>query len=145
MAKVWGQKYPNGSKYWRLRYRIAGKAKLISLGVYPEVSLKEAREKALELKKLIKSGIDPSQKRKKDKLELKENIENTFENIAREWFKSREHALSKRHSFYIFRRLETNIFPFIGSCPIKKIARNDILDTIKKQNKEELLRLRAEH
>lgn len=57
--------YPNGSKYWWLRYRIAGKAKLISLGVYPEVSLKEAREKALELKKLIKAGIDPSQKKKK--------------------------------------------------------------------------------
>ncbi len=78
--------YPNGSKYWRLRYRIAGKAKLISLGVYPEVSLKEAREKALELRKLIKDGIYPSQKRKKDKLELKENVENTFENIAREYF-----------------------------------------------------------
>lgn len=123
--------YPNGSKYWRLRYRIAGKAKLISLGVYPEVSLKEAREKALELRKLIKDGIDPSQKRKKDKLELKENVENTFENIAKEYLGKKKLTLSVRYHQYVLRRMQLNVFPFIGNMPINNISAKDLLALLK--------------
>lgn len=123
--------YPNGSKYWRLRYRIAGKAKLISLGVYPEVSLKEAREKALELKKLIKAGIDPSQKRKQDKLESKEHIENTFENIANEYLSKKKLTLSARYHQYIIRRMQKYVFPVIGDMAIANISAKDLLVALK--------------
>jgi len=119
--------YPNGSKYWRLRYRIAGKAKLISLGVYPEVSLKEAREKAIESRKLVKDGIDPSKKRKQDKLELKENIENTFENIANEYLDKKKLMLSTRYHQYIMRRMQKHVFPVIGNMAIANISAKDFL------------------
>ena len=76
---------PNGNKYWHLKYKYAGKEKLMSLGVYPGVSLKEARKKRDELKLKISENIDPVQEKKLAKNELKENVENTFENIALEW------------------------------------------------------------
>jgi integrase len=102
------------------------------LGIYPEVSLKEAREKREELRKIIKNGNDPAQIRKKQKIEIKENVTNTFENIAREWFEKKRSAMAKRHGFYVIRRLETNIFPFLGSVPIKKIVPRDLLAVIRK-------------
>lgn len=74
----------DGSKYWRLKYNYAGKEKLIALGVYPEVSLKDARKKRDEYKKKLAEGIDPVQDKKQAKHELKENVTNTFENIALE-------------------------------------------------------------
>ena len=73
---------PNGSRWWRFRYRVQGREKLISLGVYPEISLREARERRDEAKKLHKSGVDPSVRRQ---IEQKVTAE-TFEAIAREWF-----------------------------------------------------------
>ncbi|MEI7669209.1 MAG: Arm DNA-binding domain-containing protein [Pseudomonadota bacterium] len=76
---------PNGSKYWRLKYRVAGKEKRLALGVYPEVSLKEARDKQNEARKILQSGIDPSQVRKLDKLKKHLSAENNFESLAREW------------------------------------------------------------
>ena len=75
-----------GSKWFRLKYRINGKEKRISLGVYPEVSLKDAREKRDEARKLLASGIDPSQARKEDRLTQANHAANAFEAIAREWF-----------------------------------------------------------
>lgn len=78
--------HPNGSRYWRLRYRFNGKDKApLALGVYPELSLSEAREKTMEIKKQIKEGIDPSQQRKIDKLLSKVSEESDFEAVAREW------------------------------------------------------------
>jgi hypothetical protein len=122
--------YPNGSKYWRLYYRYGGKR--IALGVYPETSLKVAREKRGELRNIIHKGEDPSLLRKKQKIETKENITNSFENVAREWFEKNEDAMAKRHAFYVIRRLESNIFPFLGSVPIKKIYSKDLLMVIRK-------------
>ena len=123
--------YPNGNKYWRLRYRIAGKPKLISLGVYPEISLKEARDKALELRKLIKEGIDPSIQRKKEKVESREKVENTFEKIAMEYLKKKEAILSLRYQKNIFKRLRMNIFPVLGSMPIKDITSQNLLNVLR--------------
>jgi integrase len=124
--------HPNGAKYWRLQYRHADKHKRISLGVYPNVSLKDAREKCAKLRKIIKSGEDPSLLRKKEKIEIRENIINTFENIAREWFKKNADAMAKRHAFYVIRRLEANIFPFLGDTLIKKITSEELLGVIRK-------------
>ena len=80
---------PDGKKYWHLKYNYAGKEKLMALGVYPVVSLKEARAKRDECRIKINDGIDPVQHKRQAKNELKENIENTFENIALEWHKKK--------------------------------------------------------
>lgn len=76
---------PTGAKYWRLQYRHAGKQKRLALGVYPEVSLKEAREKRQDTRTLISSGIDPAAKKKIDKLTRRMDSENSFEAISKEW------------------------------------------------------------
>ncbi len=75
----------NGAKYWRLKYRFAGKERKLALGVYPEISLKEAREKRDDARKQIQEGIDPSQEKKLAKLTRLINADNSFENVAREW------------------------------------------------------------
>ncbi|PHM73655.1 integrase [Xenorhabdus kozodoii] len=74
-----------GSKYWRLKYRIAAKEKLLAIGTFPLITLAEARRKRDEAKKLIAEGIDPNQDKKQKKLAAQGEISNTFESIAREW------------------------------------------------------------
>lgn len=81
---------PNGSKYWRLKYRFAGKEKKLALGVYPEISLKEAREKRDNARKQIQEGVDPSQEKKLAKLTRLINADNSFENVASEWHKNKK-------------------------------------------------------
>lgn len=76
---------PNGSRWWRLKYRVAGKEKLLSLGVYPEVSLKAARERRDELRKQLQAGTDPGQNRRAEKQLQAVAMSNTFEGIANEW------------------------------------------------------------
>ena len=112
---------PNGSKYWRYKYRFVGKEKLLALGVYPETSLAEARGKHLRARKLLENGIDPSQDKKKKKVLAKENAENTFEVIAREWYENRKSRWRKRYAEEIITRLEKDIFPEIGNFPILEI------------------------
>ena len=80
---------PNGSKGWRLRYRFAGKPKMLSLGVYPDVSLSDARAARDEAKRLLAGGINPSEARKAQKREQASKFGNTFEGIAREWYEKR--------------------------------------------------------
>lgn len=77
---------PNGSKWWRLDYRFLGKRKTLSMGVYPTVGLKAARDKRDEAKWLLADGIDPGEERKIQKAARHERAENSFEVVAREWF-----------------------------------------------------------
>jgi hypothetical protein len=77
---------PTGSRWWRFKYRFAGKEKRISLGVYPDVGLKKARDRRDEMRKLVADGIDPSAARKQQKLMALDATANTFEAVAREWF-----------------------------------------------------------
>ena len=77
---------PTGKKSWRLAYRFAGKQKLISLGPYPSVSLREAREKREEAKKLLREHIDPSEARRQAKEAAAEAARNSFEDVTREWY-----------------------------------------------------------
>lgn len=123
---------PNGSKYWRMNYRFLGKPKRLAFGVYPFVSLKEARDKRTEAKKLLAEGIDPSEHKKLKKLELINGYENTFEVLAREWHENRNHAWQPKHAARILKRLETYIFPFIGSRPIKAVAAPELLAALRK-------------
>ncbi len=106
---------PSGGKWWRLKYRFDGKEKRLSLGIYPDVSLKDARERRDEARKLLANGIDPALQRKAVKDSKTTAATNTFEVVARQWFleKSPEWAESNRGR--IIRRLERDIFPWIGA------------------------------
>ncbi len=77
---------PSGGKWWRLKYRVDGKEKRLSLGVYPDVSLKDARNRRDEARKLLVHGIDPSEHRKAKRTAKAEQAANSFEAVAREWY-----------------------------------------------------------
>ena len=105
---------PNGSKYFQLRYRYQGKEKTLSLGIYPEISLAEARDKRDEARKILKDGIDPSQAKKEKKLQHKAETENTFEIIAREWIDNMKYGWAKKYAKNVVIRLESDVFPALG-------------------------------
>ncbi|MDJ3783276.1 tyrosine-type recombinase/integrase [Salmonella enterica] len=118
---------PNGSKGWRLRYRFSGKAKLISLGTYPGVSLSDARTARDEAKKLIAGGIDPAEVRKAKKREIESRFGNTFEGIAREWYEKRFDRWSPSYAEEMIETFEKDVFPYIGSRPIAEIKPMELL------------------
>ncbi|WP_426466537.1 tyrosine-type recombinase/integrase [Proteus mirabilis] len=121
--------HTNGSKYWRLQYRFGGKQKMLALGIYPEISLAEAREKRDAARKLIANGFDPSEKRKEVKEEQQKKF-NTFEKVARDW-----HATNKKwsegHSNRVLKSLEDNIFATIGKRNIAELKTRELLEPIK--------------
>jgi integrase len=123
---------PNGARYWRLKYRFAGKEKRISLGVYPDVSLKEARNKCDEARKLLENGVDPSVDRKLRKTSQIERAANSFEAIAREWHAKYSPSWAASHSNKIIRRLELYIFPWLGGRPIADIMPQELLSILRK-------------
>ncbi|EHM0995873.1 tyrosine-type recombinase/integrase [Salmonella enterica subsp. enterica serovar Newport] len=120
---------PNGSKYWRLQYRFGGKQKVLALGVYPMVSLGEARRKRDEAKKLVSDGIDPSEKKKADKIEQSEAL--TFEAVARDWHTACKRKWSDSHSERVLRSLEDNLFSSIGQRKIAELKTKDLLVPVK--------------
>lgn len=122
---------PTGQKYWRLKYRFNDKEKLLALGVYPRISLAEARERREEAKKLLDIGKDPVETKKLEKLVRQTEYENNFENLAREWHKERIHSWKPLHAERILKRLEADIFPKIGSRPIKAIIVPELLAAFK--------------
>jgi integrase len=122
---------PNGSKYWRLKYRYGGKEKRLAFGVYPEISLKEAREKRDKARRLLAEGTDPSQAKKQEKLKHHINKMNSFEAIAREWHDHRKLGWTVRHADYVLRRLEVDIFSVIGFRPIHEISAPELLSALR--------------
>lgn len=122
---------PNGSKYWRLKYRFAGKEKLLSIGVYPVINLSEAREKSLDAKKLLVSNIDPAQSKKEDKLNQLINTEHSFETIAHDWHNNQKQRWSEGHAISIYKRLQADIFPLLGSKPINEIKAPELLAVLR--------------
>ncbi len=123
---------PNGKKYWRLKYRYNGKPKELALGIYPEISLKEARDKKLEARKLIAEGKDPTLEKKKQKVLAQENTTNTFEVVALEWYENRKDIWKPRYADEVIKRLKEDIFPYIGSYHIKEIEPPTLLQVIRK-------------
>ena len=126
---------PNGRKYWRLKYRFANKEKRLAIGVYPIISLKEAREKRDEAKKLLHDGVDPSQHKKDLKHEQILKTDNSFKKIAHEWHYNQIESWTPHHAKTIMRRLEADIFPFIGDIPINEITAPQLLDVLRKIEK----------
>jgi len=119
----------NGSKYWRFKYRIHGVEKLLSLGVYPDISLKEAREKRDLARKQGSDGIDPSLMRKLEKAGSKEN---TFQAVAEEFLISNSHKWSDSHQLHIKQCYERDVFPWIGSRPLKDLTAMEVLTTLRR-------------
>lgn len=118
---------PNGSRWWRLKYRLGGKEKLLSLGVYPDITLKRAREKRDEARRLIADGIDPSERRKAEKAARAD----TFETIAREWL-AQQTRLSEATRKRDLGRLERFVFRHIGSKPIATIKTAELLALLRR-------------
>ena len=123
---------PSGGKWWRFKFRFGGKEKLLSLGIYPEVTLKEARVRRDLERKNIAFDIDPAVNRKIVKLTKAESNHNTFEVVAREWFERRSTIWAETHSSKIIRRLELDIFPWLGSRAIAEIKAPELLGVIRR-------------
>lgn len=121
---------PDGSKYWRLKYLLHGKEKRIGLGVYPDVSLAEARKKAAEERRKLKDGNDPAAERKAAKESKDKEPTNTFEPIAREWHAKVALTQAETTHKKRLRFLEVDVFPFIGNRPIAELASPDLLAVI---------------
>jgi integrase len=122
---------PSGdNKYWRLKYRFAGKEKRLALGVFPFVGLAEARKKRDESKKMLADGIDPSLEKKIQKQKIFEKSENSFEIIAREWHSKQEKKLTPDYWQNKLHRLEMDIFPKLGAFPVEDIKPQQVLKAI---------------
>ena len=121
---------PRGGKWWRQKFRYGGKEKRLSLGVYPDISLKEARSRRDENRKLLANDIDPSEHRHAKKAASKERTANSFEAVAREWFAKCTPIWSANHGDRIIRRLERDIFPWIGEKPITDITPPQLLEVV---------------
>jgi integrase len=123
---------PNGSRWWRFKYRYLGKEKLLSFGTYPDISLKDARDRRDEARKQRAADIDPGEHRKAMKTTLAVRGENSFEIVAREWFAKYSPNWAAGHSDKIIRRLERDIFPWLGGRPIAEIAAPELLATLRR-------------
>ncbi|MFV8867341.1 tyrosine-type recombinase/integrase [Serratia fonticola] len=132
---------PSGTKGWRFRYRFAGKAKMISFGVYGDVSLAEARKKRDEARHQLANNINPSDARRAEKIALTHSNINTFEAIAREWHGSKLPTWSTNYANDVIRGFENNIFPYIGKRPIDQIAPLELLTVLQKIEKRGALEL----
>ncbi len=123
---------PNGKKFWRLKYHFAGREKRISLGQYPVVTLKQARDKRYDALQQLDKGIDPSQNRISEKELENRAYYNSFERIAREWHTLRKDQWSESHRKNVKRRLEKDVLPYIGKKPISQISVPEILSVLRK-------------
>ena len=122
---------PNGSKYWRMKYRIGEKEKTASFGVYPEVSLAEARDACIAARKQISAGIDPSAQKQQVKREKAIEAASSFEIVAREWFENQKDGWSEVYAGKVINSLEVDVFPRIGSKPIRDIDAPQMLEILR--------------
>jgi integrase len=122
---------PAGGKWWRLDYRFAGKRKTLSMGTYPEVSLKEARDKRDDARKQLAQGIDPGETRKAMKAAQSAEAD-TFEVVAREWHTKFSPTWTPEHGERIIRRFERDVFPWMGKRPIREITAPELLAALRR-------------
>jgi integrase len=123
---------PNGARYWRMNYRFGGKEKTLPLGVYPEVSLAEARGLRSKARKLLSEDIDPVQHKSDAKQISADHAAQTFEKLARAWHTNRLSSWSESTAKDTLRRLEIDIFPEIGAMPIDSITHQHMIAALRK-------------
>jgi integrase len=119
---------PTGGRWWRFKFRVHGREKLLSLGIYPDVSLKQARERRDDARRQMADGVDPCAKRRAEKLALG----NTFEAVAREWFEKFSGSWVPGYSDKVLRRLELYAFPRLGGLPISKVTAPELLAALRR-------------
>lgn len=123
---------PNGGRYWRLKYRIAGKEKLLALGVYPDVTLADARAKRDEAKRGIAGGTDPNETKREKKATREAQTKNTFQEIACEWHGSKLKKWSAGYASDIMEAFNKDVFPYIGKKPIAEIKPLELLNVLRR-------------
>lgn len=126
---------PTGAKLWRYRYRIAGKENVFAIDAYPAVSLSDARQARDTARKLVKQGIHPAHQRKAERVRREHEGANTFEAIAREWLDHNAERWTPRTKRQRERMLERDVFPRIGSLPMRQVTPALVLDTLKRIDK----------
>lgn len=119
---------PSGGRYWRMNYRVAGRQKTLALGVYPDVSLREARDRRAEARKQLAAGIDPGAVRQAEK----QASADSFEAVAREWHAKYKGTWTAEHADRVLRRLEKDIFPWLGRDPIVSIKAPALLAVLQR-------------
>jgi integrase len=122
---------PTGGKYWRMKYFFARKEKVLALGVYPHITLTDARERRAEAKKLLAKGADPGEAKKEVKRATTLKAASSFEAIAREWHQKRKHEWASSSARTMLNHLEMHIFPKLGSKPIADITAPEVLSVLR--------------
>ena len=124
---------PTGAKYWRYRYRTAdGRERVAALGVYPVLSLADARKAHADARKALANGLDPVQQKREAKALARASAESTFEAIARQWHHAKRNKWTPDNAVRIMRRMEMHLFPALGAVPVAEITARLVLDTIRK-------------
>jgi integrase len=123
---------PSGGKWWRLKYRFGGKEKRLSLGVYPDIGLRDARDRCSAARKHVANGVDPSDARRAEKASRADAGANSFEAVAREWYAKNKPAWAPSHSEKIIRRLDRDVFPWIGTKHVGAIKPPELLSVFKR-------------
>ena len=118
---------PAGGRLWRWAYRFDRKEKLMSLGKYPVVSLAMARQRHIEARKLLATGIDPMAQRKAEKTAEKAAVENSFQSITAQWLEHWQEGKSPRHVDSVRRRMAADILPCLGARPIAEIEAPELV------------------
>ncbi|MBZ1874008.1 tyrosine-type recombinase/integrase [Klebsiella pneumoniae] len=123
---------PSGSRYWRMKYRFNGKEKRMAFGVYPAVSLAQARALRDEAKKKLAEGIDPSFAKKEEKLVRDVRLHNTFQAVALEWHGTKVSRWSAGYASDIIEAFNKDIFPYIGQQPVNEIKPLVLLNVLRR-------------
>lgn len=123
---------PSGSRYWRMKYRFNGKEKRMAFGVYPAVSLAQARALRDEAKKKLAEGIDPSFAKKEEKLVRDVQLNNTFQAVALEWHGTKVSRWSEGYASDIIEAFNKDIFPYVGQQPVNEIKPLVLLNVLRR-------------
>lgn len=118
---------PEGGKWWRYRYKIAGRENMLSLGTYPEVGLSAARTQRDELRRQVAQGIDPGHARRAEKDSQATASVNSFEVLAREWYEARRHDWADSYGEKIMARFVADVFPYVGARPVSELKPPELL------------------
>lgn len=121
-------------KYWRMDYRYGGKRKTLAIGVYPTVGLADARERCQDARKLLASGIDPSEQKKADKRASLLAASNSFESVALAWIAERQSQVSPSTHDHTLARMQNDVFPWLGKRPITEIDAPEVLTVLKRMD-----------